>query len=165
MADNLVLAMNIKNMAVTQYMDFNFNSFCEMPDGTILGANDSGIFKMEQCTGVETAEGSYMSSYFKTLQTDLGIPKAKRPRRVTIGGEAGDSLTVSLIDDEGTANAFTVTLESTAQKQTVGTVSTGAVSKGRYWAVKVANTDGCDYSVDSIELIMTGLGIKSPSGV
>lgn len=152
MPNKLALNINLSNLAVSQYCNFDFNSFCQIGN-SFFGASDSGIFEL---TGTDD-NGTDINAFFELVLSDLGISDIKRIRSVYVGGEANGKLTLTLKDDE--ANSRTYDLRLTAgSKQSSGKVDIGRDGQSRYWQVRIDNTNGVYFAIDSIELLTIILG-------
>lgn len=149
-----ILNINLSNLAVSQYCNYDFNSFCKIGD-KYYGASDSGIFEL---TGDDDA-GTNIDAFFELLVSDFGISNMKRIRTAYIGGEADGALKLTLKDNEDNSREYTVNLIS-GSKQSSAKVPVGRDGIGRYWQVKIDNKTGAYFAVDSIELLMIILGRK-----
>jgi len=152
---NLTVSMNCKIKAVTQYADFNFNSFCRFK-GKVLGANSSGIFELGQRTG-ET-----ISAYFNLMTSNFGIPLQKRIRAVRVRGEAATKLTLTLTDDEGDDTSRDLLFEKEGGHQSEALAYGRRGSKGMHWSIQIANQDGSDFSIDEIRVTPVVLASRRP---
>jgi len=141
-------------MAVSQYCDYDFNSLCGK-----LAAGPEGIFTLDDA---DTDNDVAIDSIVELPLTDFGISNQKRLRSVYFGYEAEGSLKLTVTNDEGNEREYT--LEATTNTQHGGKVSINRNGKGRYWQLKIENVEGCDFSIDSIEVIPVILGRK-PSGI
>ena len=154
------LAMNLYNNAITQYTDFEYDSMAVF-NGTPIGCEDSGIHKLEQ----SSHEGNPISAHFKTGYQDFGVPNQKRIRSFLLGGEADDSITLTITSDDGTgSNSYTALFDQGSLKLS-GSKGFGKRSqKARYWQFKVANISGGQFSINSFTINPVILHTK-PSGV
>lgn len=155
MADNkFSLNINLSNLSVTQYCNFSFNSFCKIGN-SFFGSNEDGIFEL---TG-NTDNGDNIEAFAELILSDFGISAIKRIRTAYVGGEADGRLTLTLKDDEDNSRTYDIDLTS-GSKQSSGKVSVGRDGLGRYWQVRIDNTSGVYFAIDSIELLPTILGRK-----
>ena len=163
----LGLHTNLSNMASAQWDGFNFKSVCQL-NGVCLGANTDGIFVLgssdtDQYIDADNT-GSEIDAYFELPKTDLGISNSKHIRSGYVGHESDGELRVTIkLDDEATGFTDSMSPEGTENKQRSGEIRGRRDHYGRYFTTKVQNTNGCDFSVDSIEVIPVILGRK-PSG-
>lgn len=156
----LGLCLGLENLALSQYVVFNFNSMCKLGD-VYLGINEYGIFVIDSG---DTDYESAIESFVELPLTDFGIAHQKRLRSVYIGYESDGDLELEVENDEG--NARTYMLKPTAgsnQVQKGARVTIGRNGKGRYWSFKISNIQGCDFSLDQISVIPIILARK-PSG-
>ena len=144
------LSVCLKNLVVSQYCRYDFNSLCGK-----LAAGEEGIFVLDNS---ETDNGVTIDSLIELPLTDFGTSYQKRLRSVYIGGEAQGNLKLIVSEDEGDEREYS--LEPLDGKQQGGKVSINRDRKGRYWQLKIKNVEGCDFSLDSIEIIPVVLGRK-----
>ena len=155
----LGLSMCLNNLAVSQYCRNKFDSMCKF-GGKYLGAGRDGIATLDDA---ETDAGIIIDSIIELPLTDFGISHQKRLRSIYIGYETEGSLKLTVTNDEGNEREYTLSALKTSNLQHGGKVSIDRDGKGRYWKLKIENVDGCDFSLDMIEIIPVILGRK-PSG-
>ena len=154
MAEKLTLNINLGNLAVTQFCNYNFNSFCKI-GSKYFGASDSGIFEL---TGKDD-NGTAIDAFFELLVSDFGIENVKRIRKIYIGYEAKEDLTVTVKDNEDNARSYTLSYLD-YDRQNGGQVKVGRDGLGRYWQIRIDNVNGCYFAVDSIDILPVVLGRK-----
>ena len=152
--NNFCLDINLTNLAVAQLCNYNFNSFCKIGDKH-YSASSSGIFEL---VGVDDA-GTKIDAFFELVVSDFGISNIKRVRSVYIGGEANGELLLTLKDDEENERSY-ILEPMVGSKQSSSKVSIGRDGLGRYWQIRIANTNGGYFAIDSIELLLVVLGRK-----
>ena len=152
--NKFALNVNLSNTAVTQLCNYNFNSFCKIGD-KYFGANDSGIFELD---GTDD-NGTDIDAFFELIVSDFGISSIKRLRSVFLGGEADGKLTLTLKDNENNSRTYDLRLTSDS-KQSSSIVDVGRDGQGRYWQVRIDNTNGVYFAIDFIELLAIILGRK-----
>ena len=150
--NKFALNVNLSNMAVTQFCNYNFNSFCKIGD-KYFGANDSGIFELDGTDDNSTD----IDAFFELIVSDFGISNIKKIRSVFVGGEADGKLTLTLKDDEDNSRTYNLRLTS-GSKQSSGKVDVGRDGLGRYWQIRIDNTSGVYFAIDSIELLAIIMG-------
>lgn len=154
------LAMNLNNQAISQYTNFDYDSMGLLSD-TPIGLNENGIQKLEQ----DSNEGAAILAYFTTGYEDFGRPNQKRIRSFLLGGEANDSVTVTVSTDDGTdSNTFTATFDQDELKLSGSKAFSKRSQKARYYQFKIANVSGGQFSIDSLTVVPVVLHTK-PSGV
>ena len=140
------LDTELTQKATTQYWNYPFNSFCRFL-GRDLAASPEGLFLLEG----ETDDGAKIESKIVLNDTDMGLDNPKRARFAYFGYEADGDLEVSFSADEKWPQTKTIGSQKTGQQRR--RVSVPHNIFGRYWSVSVANVAGCDFSLDSIEIL------------
>jgi len=149
---NLTFAMQLGIMAPTQYGNYNFNSMCNFR-GKAFGAHEDGGIHLLDNRDETADEGSVeIDALLELAQTDFGVPNVKTILKVVVGYEASGELEISVISDEYEAVSGTLP-ESAGNFQQHGDW-TGVVSLGRYALLRIQNVEGCDFSLDSIDVYM-----------
>lgn len=135
--------------AISQYMDFNFNSFCTF-NGIPIASRNDGIFQLDS-GGSDNSNP--ISAWFKLVTTDLGTDNFKRVRRVSIGYEADGDLALSVFADEKILDTYPVVPSEDDGTQQGNSVYVSRDVYGRHWSFKIENVNGADFSVDHLSII------------
>ena len=144
--EHLGLALNLRQIAPSQYANYNFNSMCKFGDDYI-GANEGGIFTLDSGS---TDAGTNIDAAFELFTTDFGIPSQKRIRSYYIGYETDGRLILKIKDDDNNERPFTLPAEVGGNKQVSAKINPGRDGKGRYWMTRIENVEGSDFSIDTI---------------
>jgi len=147
MAKCIALVVRLENQAISQYGNYDFNSFCKIND-TYFGANSDGIFTL----GGDDDNGTDIDAIFALILSDWGISNVKRIRKLFIGYETDGSLTVKVKNEEDNERSYTLPYRL-YDRQNGNTVNVGRDGIGRYWNVRVENVDGCNFAIDMIEVL------------
>jgi hypothetical protein len=142
------LAINVENDALSEYTNFVFNSFADF-QGHILAAGDNGIFELTGDMDNETD----IDSVIRTNMTDGGVTYLKRPEDVYIGATSDDELQANVIVD-GNVKHEGVAITGRSENVETRKTKIGKGAKSLFWAVEVENISGCNFSIDSIELVL-----------
>jgi hypothetical protein len=145
----LGIAVKLPVIGISQYQGYNFNSMVKFGD-VYLGASSHGIYTLDT---KDTDQDAQIRAIMKTMTTDLGILNQKRLRKGYLGYETSGSLQLTVYDDDNNARTYTLTSTLVDQEQHSGEIPIGRDGKGRYWAFKIENVHGCDFSVDSLSVI------------
>jgi len=145
---DLTLAVNLKNLALTQYVNYNFNSYSEI-NGVKIGFNESGVFELDK---VGDDDGVDIAAFAELVRSDWGSPSLKRLRKIYVGYEAEGRLKLTFKTDEGREEVYNLEPTLSLEKQGSSSTEGRRSQKGRYWEVKVENTKGCDFSLDAIDI-------------
>lgn len=132
--------------ATTQRIGFEMTSMCKFGDNYLV-TSDSGLYEL----GGNDLDGSNIDSYFEPVTTDFGISNQKRLRYVYIGFQSSGNLQLVVTADEQTERTYTITPTKTGQQKIRVTI--GRDAKGRYWNFRIKNVSGCDFSIDSIDVL------------
>jgi len=154
--EHLGICMELSLLAPTQYSNYNFDAMCKFGD-VYLGCNELGVFSLDG----DTDSNIHIDAFFELSLTDFGVPNQKRIRKVYLGYEASGSLVLEVKDDDNNVRRFTITAALDNQRQHGVRVPVGRDGKGRYWAFRLENVEGCDFSVDSMDALITVLSRKS----
>jgi len=155
----LTLAMNMKNIALSQYTNYNFNSFAEI-GGRYFGFNSDGIYELDEA---DDDNDTNIDAFAEFTRSDYGLSNQKKMRRIIVGYEASGSIQLVTAADEGSSETYSLSPTLAGNKQGSGVLWGKRTQKGRYWDMKVQNVDGCDFSLDFIEADFI-IGSKKPQG-
>jgi hypothetical protein len=154
----LGLKLNLRNSAVSQYSNFDFDAYCSF-GGECLACGSAGIYSL----GGSDDDGTDIDSLAKTMTMDFGVPNQKRVRSLFIGGEWGGWLKVSISDDDGEVREYLTPPLENSNLEEGNKVAVGRDGKGRYWNFQVENVEGCDFSIDGIDALLVVLNAR-PAG-
>lgn len=158
-SEYLALAMRLNSLVISQYCRYNFDSMVKFGD-VYLGAGEEGLFTLED---TDTDDGVEIASIIELPTTDFGISHQKRFRALHVGYETSGNLKVTLSNDEDNEREYILSPINVASRQHGSKVKVDRNGKGRYWTVKLENEEGCDFSLNMLEGIVTILARK-PSG-
>lgn len=145
---NLTLAVNLKNLAISQYTNYNFNSFAKIGD-TAIAFSEDGIFELDN---VSNDDSDNIDAFAEFPRSDWGIPNQKRIRGINVGHESSGIVQLTITADEGTSEAYHFEPTLTSNKQGSSELVGRRKQKGRYWDFKISNTSGCDFSIDTVDV-------------
>lgn len=147
--DRLCIIFKPVNYAVAQWVNYNFNSFCEF-NGVALGSNEDGIYAL---TG-DTDAGVNIDAFFELGPTNLGEDTQLKLRRLIATGEFGGDLTLTVSPGENNSVEYTLSPSTNDMTQTTAETTLQLYHKNRVWSFKVENTNGCDFSIDMIDVLV-----------
>jgi hypothetical protein len=136
-------AVNIKNAALTEYTNFPFNHLARV-NGQTIAFTDTGAYLL----GAGDDDGSPIDALFELPPSDFQTSLLKRMPYIYLGTDSGEYLRISAVADER------VTVAS--KTATIGRNRRAKMARGvkaRFWAGRVENTGGEDFSVDSLEYL------------
>ena len=154
----LAICTELSIFAFSKYGNYSFNSMCKFGD-VYLGCTDSAIYSLSS----DGDAGSDIDAYFDSKLTDFEITNQKRIRKGYIGGESKGKLVLTTIDGDGTEREFSVDPWKEGSEQVGIRVAVDRDGKARYWKLRIANVDGCDFSIDGVKALIKVLA-KKPKG-
>lgn len=148
------LALNLKTNGLTEYDNYPFNSFTYF-NGQYLGASSSGIYVL----GSDDDDGTAIDSKIQTGVSDEGTALRKAVEDAFLGLSAGGVMTAKVVTDG------MISYDGSPITQRDDTLITERVKFGkgirsRYLGLEVENSGGCDFTLESAELIAIPLTRK-----
>lgn len=147
--DRLCVIFKPVNYAIAQWTNYNFNSFCEF-NGVALGTNEDGIYVL---TGDDDA-GTAIDSFFELGPTNLGEDKQLKLRRLITSGEFDGDLLLTVYKGEGGAVEYALSPINKDMTQTTAETTLQLDHRDRTWSFRIENVDGCDFSIDMIDVLV-----------
>jgi len=137
--------LNTRTAALTEYQNFNFNSFARF-NGKVLAAGPNGIFVLGRD---DTDAGTAISASLRPGVVDFGTTLHKRTPRVYVNGKFNGDNEVRTIISEGGTRSYLLKDNRlrTIQQRRVGL---GRGPKSRYWQFEFANRNGADFTLHSL---------------
>jgi hypothetical protein len=152
--DRLVMTQSLGSLAVSQYLNFDFNSIAVTAEGIALAFNEDGIFRLDSGNlDGRFAGGDEVQSRVRFARSRLGNTRRKRIRAIVATGEFTGNMIFTVTGDEVRAS-----VDARAQPAlTLGvqTVISERVPRNVYgvnFDLEVENCNGADFSIDSIDL-------------
>lgn len=147
---NVIMALNLKNMAATQLADLAVNSLGVFEDELIVASAD-GLHTFKEASEFgEEEEMEAVSAFFELPRALLGHNRPKAPRSLLISGRVLGALGVDITDETGTTVSYTTAVLDTYEGTKVALQTNQA---GRYFQVKIKSLDGAYFSIDRIDLV------------
>lgn len=150
----LGISFPLKTQALTQYAHLNPTGVT-MLNGKVVLTTDDGVHVLDN---EQDDNGVNISAWFKTIRTDFGFHNRKKIRSVYLRALA-QALEVSLITED-TTRAFDYESSDGSLRQEEGYVQGRRDQVGAYWQLKIANKDGEDFSLDSIDMLVVPTSFK-----
>lgn len=148
------LILNTHNFAGAQFLNHPANS-ATLFNGKLLFATSAGIFESGGDNDGYAVEGEAsapvpIAAHAVLPISDFKYQGQKSPRSMLLGGRFDGQMEVSITDENGGTHDF----PTEAMGDEDGTkVALRSRQRSRYFKVKIANVDGADFSVDSVDLI------------
>ena len=152
-ASYITVSMHTERQALTLYTNFPFNSFCQF-GGKVYGASDTGLFEL---TGT-TDNGVAIPAIVTGGVSDFGDSHLKVVDRVHVGYRTDGEIAFSITQhDDG--QTYRYPLPSNGASGVFGRrVPFGRGLRARYFQWSVANVNGADMKIDSIEFSVRPYG-------
>jgi len=141
----LTLCIRLKNNAVSQYRNYNFNSGCVL-NGIPIAANEDGIYQLDNR---DNDHGTEIDAFFEVTTTNFGVDNAKRMRKAFIGYEASGNMVLKVKADDEKEQSYFLKPVKKGQLQHKTIVPLGREIKGDFFTYRFENQNGCDFSIDS----------------
>lgn len=137
--------MNMRKGVLTEYENFNFNSFAFF-NGMVLAAGPAGIFKLNEADKDVEAPIVWR---FKTGKQDYESSFLKRVPRIYVEYRAEGDAEFTTITSEGGEQTYYLAENGIAEVQT-RRVPVGRGAKSRRWQMEMKSVDGKDVKVNGI---------------
>jgi hypothetical protein len=160
MADSrLTLVINLSNASVSQYVNYDFNSIALRSAGNpqMYGANSDGLFLLD---GAENDNGTNIDCWLTSMKSAMSDYYQTNFLRGYLNYRATDDIKVRATPDGWVVSSDGNTVDSTyvcnsdingAWHTDYVDLDTGAW--GNQWQFKISNTNGCDLSIRSLQLV------------
>jgi len=142
--------LNLDNRALTEYDSYPFNSMTEF-NGVRLGASSSGIFAL---TG-DTDNGSNIDAVAKMFFQSEG---KVRMRYAYVNYRSDDDITLIVVPEESTVEAYEYTLKKTAKDGLqINREKLGRGIELTNGTIEIQNVNGGDLELKSLEAVIDAL--------
>jgi hypothetical protein len=138
-------AYNLNTGAPSFYEDFKFNSFAKI--GTeYYGLNDNGIHLL----GADDDDGEEIDALITTGKSDYNDDHTKKIPIIYAGVKSDQPMLLTArVDNEPD---YTYEFTGGSEKLSRCRVKLGRGLEGSYWQIEIANKNGGDFEIDSIDL-------------
>ena len=145
-ATYLNMVMNLRNYALTEFTNYNFNSMCRF-NGKHLAADKTGIHDLDLGSA---DDGDYIDWNFRTGYLDLHQKVKKRLKQAWLSYKSDGDLIVSACLPDGTIYEYEV--DGVEIVENGMRVKFGKGIRSKYVALDVKNVDGSSIELDTIKL-------------
>lgn len=146
--DTLVPVVNLDNIGISQYTNFNFLSLAVGSDGKLYGATADGIYLIGDSN---TDSGSSIYSHFSFPATDFGTTYKKRLRSLSLAGKGNGGFRATVYSDESETESRSFSLSNTTLKQQAARVFIGDEGIGSNLKIEIENVLGSDFTFSRID--------------
>lgn len=146
----LTYAINTLSTGISEYQNYNFNSF-SYP----FAATNTGIYLLDDSS---TDDGTNIDSLIRTGVTDFGTSKKKQVPYAYLGVEKGGQIILKTItSNSGIKTERWYEVRSYADAIDTTRVQLGKGIKARYWQFELYNIDGNELNIESVEMLPIAL--------
>ena len=136
-------AVNLTNGAVTEYTNFDFNSFAPM-GRKYLAASEDGLFELD---GADDA-GTDIIARMKSGIMQVGAGRLSSIKGIYLGLRGGGSWVLKVVADEDKTYIYSIAAKSMKTTK----VEVGKGLRARYFAYELVST-GQEFDLDGIEFL------------
>jgi len=142
--------LNTESKAASNYANFPYNSFA-LIDGQYYGARDNGIYLLE---GADDA-GTQIDAHIRSGLLDFDSTYLKRLKYAYMGYTTDGQVLLKIIDtaDGAKTERHYELVQQTADTYREARRKLGGGVKSRYWGFELANIDGADFDLESIQFM------------
>ena len=153
MPKKLTICLNLDGNQLSQFANYDFDCFVGIDDKAFGGKSD-GVFEIDSGSKDHQTQ---IRAFFELSTSDFGIPNKKRIRAYNVGYEANGILdfTVRVDGDEENQKSFPLAPGNLTNRQHGAMFYGHRDLMGRYWMLRIENNNGCDFSLDHIEIFPT----------
>lgn len=137
--------LNMRKTALTEYTNFNFNSYAEF-NGQFLGCGPTGVFVLDQSA---SDNGTPIDAVARTGMADYDRSLLKRVPRLYVGYKTDGDMIFRSITSEGGTRSYPL-YNNNVIGFTQRRVPIGKGPKSSYWQYEVENVAGADFTLQSI---------------
>ena len=148
--DQVSMVMNIRNRALSNYNNYNFNSFCQF-NGKPLGANKTEIFDLS--SGIQD-DHNEMDWNFRFPFIDLEMKTKKHMRQAWISFKSNGDIIVTVILPDGTEYEYDLIGYEVTEDGV--RVKFGKGIKSKYVALDFKSKNGSTIDLDTIRIHFDG---------
>lgn len=138
--------VNLKNMGLTEYTNFNFNSMTKF-NGEYLAAGATGLMALSG----EDDRGTAIDARIRLGLTDFGIEQLKRLEEAFVTYRSEGDLVFRVIIDGGQTYEYSLTATGNLGMAT-NRAKIGKAIKSNFWCIEIENINGAAFDLQDITL-------------
>lgn len=147
----LGIVMNTNSTAVTEYLNYNFDSLAQTGANEFMASGADGIYRLEGSDD----DGTQIDSYITTKLFHFGSEQFKRVERAYIALRNTGTIVLKTItrDRQGQRVENWYELEEVDATIRQRRIKIGKGLKSHYWQFTLASNGGADFEVDNLEFV------------
>ena len=142
------VVVNTRLAAVSEYLGFNFDSFCEFPEGVFLAAGDSGLYQLYSESG--TDEGNLINAELEFGTTDFGESTKKNCTDGYINYRGDGLVEIDALADELKDPDIYHTTDPADTRLRNFKFKMSKFRNGKNWRFSVKNIEGSDLDINEV---------------
>lgn len=146
--DNKTVTMNTKTKAVTEYVNFNFNSYAKFND-KYIALNKTGIYEL----GGSNDNSENIVASLKTGTIDTYTENINRLRDGYVTFRSDGDILLKSVGDEENERSYTV-INSTVSKIHERRIKFQRGIKDRYFSFELTNVSGSTLDIDKLRVAL-----------
>jgi hypothetical protein len=148
----LTLAINLGNGAISQYDNYDFDSYAvNSPDGVYYAANSDGLYTLNTA---DTDNTSPIACHIKSMDSEIVPGDSTNLMRGYLNYRSESEVNITLYADGVCSDIISVPNNLPSGKWHTDYFTPDLGLFGNQWAVKIANTGGRDLSIRSLHFIL-----------
>lgn len=136
-------SMNMRNGAVSEYSNYNFNSFAQV-GGRYIAASDTGLYELLG----DDDDGTDIIARLRGGYMQFGGTQLSRLKEAYISARGEGSMVLRIVTADGTVYNYSVDTRNMRSTK----VHMGKGQRSRYFAFELIS-DGQDFDLDSLEFV------------
>jgi hypothetical protein len=142
------VVVNPRYAAVSEYVEFNFDSFCEFPAGVFLAAGPTGLFQLYSDTGLDN--GNLISAELEFGTTDFGEQTKKNCTDGFINYRGDGLAEINALADELEDPDIYQTKEIADSRLRNYKFKMSKFRNGKNWKFSVKNVAGSNLDINEV---------------
>ena len=142
------VVVNTKLAVVSEYLGFNFDSFCEFPEGVFLAAGDSGLYQLYSESGAD--DGNLINAELEFGTTDFGEQTKKNCTDGYINYRGDGLVEIDALADELKDPDIYHTTDPADTRLRNFKFKMSKFREGKNWRFSVKNVEGSDLDINEV---------------
>jgi hypothetical protein len=142
------VVINTRNMAVTEYLEFNFDSFCEFPVGVFLAAGPTGLYKIYSTADADN--GNLVNAELQFGTTNFGENTKKNCPDGFVNYRGNGRVELNALADELATPDVFATAEAADTRLRNYKFKLSKFRNGINWRFSIKNIEGSSMDINEV---------------